>query len=175
MKMSTRGRYGLRAMLELARCFGGSPVLMGTLAEREDLSRKYLHALLTALKSAGLIRSVRGTGGGFVLARSPSQIRLSEVLHALEGSLSLVDCVADTRACAKSNQCPARRVWQELSGAIENVLDNVTLEDLISPPDATGSRFGRKDKRRSHKKRKGESSTLSRVISRSRQLKAGKR
>ena len=78
MRISTRGRYGLRAMFELARSFGGAPVLMSAVAERQDLSRKYLHALLTTLKSAGLVRSVRGAGGGFLLARPPAEIRISE-------------------------------------------------------------------------------------------------
>lgn len=132
MKVSTRGRYGLRAMLELARCHGQSPVLMSDLAERESLSRKYLHTLLTALKKAELVRSVRGTGGGFLLTRAPSEIRLSEILHALEGPLSLVDCVGDERACGKANRCTARRFWAELSGTIESSLEKVTLEDLIA-------------------------------------------
>lgn len=132
MRISTRGRYGLRAMLELAQGSGEAPVLMSTLAQRQGLSRKYLHALLTALKSAGLVHSVRGPGGGFVLARPPAQIKLSDILHAAEGPLSLVDCVADRRACHRSKRCPARRVWRDLSGAIEDVLDNVTLEDMVA-------------------------------------------
>lgn len=130
MRISTRGRYGLRAMFELARGFGKAPVLMKTVAERQDLSPKYLHALLTALKSAGLVRSVRGAGGGFVLARPPGQIRLGDILQALEGPPTLVKCVADPRACDRSKRCPARRVWRNLSQAIENALNNVTLKDL---------------------------------------------
>ena len=133
MRISTRGRYGLRALLELARRFGEAPVLMSTLAQRQGLSRKYLHALLTALKSADLVHSVRGPGGGFVLARPPAQIKLSEILHAAEGPLSLVDCVADRRACNKAKRCPARRVWRDLAGAIEGVLANITLGDLMAP------------------------------------------
>ena len=132
MKISTRGRYGLRAMLELARCHGRSPVMMSVLAERESLSRKYLHGLLTALKEAGLVRSVRGPGGGFLLAQAPSEIRLSQILLALEGPLSLVDCVADKRACGRTKSCTARRVWTELSRTIESVLEKITLEDLIA-------------------------------------------
>ena len=105
---------------------------MADLAEREGLSRKYLHTLLTGLKAAGLARSVRGAGGGFVLARDPSEINLKEILHALEGSLCLVDCVEDERACDRANGCTARGVWRELSGAIENMLDNITLADVIA-------------------------------------------
>jgi len=140
MKMSTRGRYGLRAMLELARCFGGEPVLMGTLAEREGLSRKYLHALLTGLKSAGLVHGVRGAGGGFVLTRDPAEITLAEILRALEGSLCLVDCVDDEEVCDRTDGCTARGVWQELSAAIENVVENTTLGDLIASGDGACSR-----------------------------------
>lgn len=132
MKITTRGRYGLRAMLELARCYGGPPVLMSMLARREGISRKYLHALLASLKSAGLVRSVRGAGGGFLLSRAPSEIRLNEILHAVEGPLSLVHCVSRPAACKRARTCTARRVWQDLSGSIEQVLSGVTLGDLIS-------------------------------------------
>ena len=133
MKVSTRGRYGLRAMLELAEHFGGSPVMMNTLAERQRLSRKYLHTLLTSLKAAGLVRSIRGPGGGFVLARLPGRITLSEILLAVEGPLSLVDCVAAREACDRAGRCTARRVWRDLSGVIESALDKVSLESLLGP------------------------------------------
>ena len=117
-------------MFELARCFGEAPVLMKTIAQRQRLSRKHVHALLTALKSAGLVRSVRGRHGGFFLTRPPNAIRLSEVLRAAEGPLSLVDCVADKQACDRTDHCVARRIWQDLSRAVESMLDNVTLEDM---------------------------------------------
>ena len=131
MRISTKGRYGLRAMFELAQGFGEGPLLMSTIAERQGLSRKHLHALLTTLKTAGLVQSVRGPGGGFVLARAPGQIRLSEVLHALEGPFSLVPCVTDRKSCDRVRRCAARGVWQDLSNAIEEVLDGATLQDLV--------------------------------------------
>ena len=131
MKLSTRGRYGLRAMFELAREFGKEPVLMSTVAQRQDLSRKHLHNLLTILKSAGLVRSVLGPGGGFALTRPPTQIRLGEILQALEGPLSLVNCVADRRACPKANTCAAREIWRELSAVVEDTLNDITLEDVV--------------------------------------------
>ena len=171
MRISTRGRYGLRAMLELARQFGKVPLLMSTLAQRQGLSRKYLHALLTALKSAGLVRSRRGPGGGFVLARPPAQIKLSEILHALEGPLSLVDCVADRRACNRSKRCPARRVWRDLSGAIEDMLENITLEDMTASEVKTCSRLsGERQEHRSPKT--GRNSKSSGATSRSRRTEA---
>jgi len=161
MRVSTRGRYGLRAMLELARSFGDAPVVMADLADREGLSRKYLHTLLTGLKAAGLARSVRGAGGGFVLAREPSEIKLQEVLQALEGSLCLVDCVADERACDRANGCTARGVWQELSGAIESVLDNLTLADVIATekerkPRARGADSKPRDRKSGGRRRKAD-------------------
>jgi Rrf2 family protein len=119
-------------MLALARSFGEAPVVMADLAEREGLSRKYLHALLTGLKAAGLARSVRGAGGGFVLARDPSEIKLKEIMQASEGSLCLVDCVEDQRACDRANGCSARGVWQELSGVIDSTLDSITLADVVA-------------------------------------------
>ncbi|MGB2987722.1 MAG: Rrf2 family transcriptional regulator [Phycisphaerae bacterium] len=144
MRISTKGRYGLRAMYELARGFGEGPLLMSAIAERQGLSRKHLHTLLTSLKSAGLVRSIRGPGGGFVLTKVPSEIRLSEVLRALEGPLALVHCVPDRRACDRVNRCAARNVWQKLSGAIEEVLDGVTLEDLVGREAKARSKLGGK-------------------------------
>jgi Rrf2 family protein len=132
MKITTRGRYGLRAILGLARCYGEGPVLAATLAQREGVSRKYLHALLGSLKAAGLVRSVRGAGGGFELSRAPQEVRLDEVLRAAEGPLCLVDCVARPDRCKRSSDCTARRVWQKLSREIENVLKGVSLQDLLA-------------------------------------------
>jgi Rrf2 family protein len=130
---------------------------MGTLAEREGLSRKYLHALLTGLKSAGLVHGVRGAGGGFVLTRDPAEITLAEILRALEGPLSLVDCVDDDRVCDRSEGCTARGVWQELSAAMENVAESVTLGDVIAPGSSFCSKPGAKAdgvarERRAHRK-----------------------
>jgi Rrf2 family protein len=131
MRISTKGRYGLRAMFELARCYSEGPLVMSAIAERQGLSRKHLHELLTCLTSAGLVRGIRGPGGGFVLTRLPGDIRLSEVLRALEGPLALVQCVSDRRACKRVNRCAARKVWHRLSRAIEEILDGATLEDLV--------------------------------------------
>jgi Rrf2 family protein len=164
MKMTTRGRYGLRAVLELARCYNGPPVLASTLARRERLSLKYLQSLLAAMRSAGIVRSVRGVGGGFQLARPPLEIRLGEVLRAVEGPLSLVDCVTRAGACSRSKDCTARRVWQALSGTISETLDGVTLESLVEPseiklsgPHRTGmAKENQRDKHECNKRRKNK-------------------
>lgn len=119
-------------MLELARNYGGGPVLMRTIAENQDISRKYLHALLTSLKSAGMVRSIRGSGGGYMLARAPSAIRVDEVVQVLEGSLCLTDCVADTSTCPRSGECATHELWEEMSRAMQQLLRSVTLEQLVA-------------------------------------------
>ncbi len=131
MKISTRGRYGLRAMLELAQNFEEGPVSIGTIAERQEISMKYLHTLLTALKTGGLVHSVRGAGGGYSLNRPPSDIKVSEVVRVLEGSLSPVECVNDKGLCKRADRCVAREVWIDLGVAIETLLSGLTLGDLL--------------------------------------------
>ena len=131
MKLSTRARYGLRAMLELAGNYGNGPVMMRSITERQGISRKYLHALLTTLKTSDLVRSIRGKNGGYVLSRAPSTIRLSEVYQVLEGSLKVVDCVDGNTVCDRASDCVTRGVWDEVNLAIAGVLENITLEDLV--------------------------------------------
>ncbi|MDD5305727.1 MAG: Rrf2 family transcriptional regulator [Deltaproteobacteria bacterium] len=138
MKLSTRGRYGLRAMIELAKRHGSGPVLTNTISETQGISTKYLHALLNTLRAAGLVRSIRGAKGGFVLAREPSDIDIKEIVVALEGSLGIVDCVQTPDLCGKNKDCPARRLWEEVGNAISAVLTKYTLEDLARPDACAG-------------------------------------
>jgi Rrf2 family protein len=140
MKLSTKGRYGLRALLVLAQHYKTeSPVLLSTIAEDQEISPKYLHAILTQLKLNGIVRSIRGSGGGFTLSRRPETIRISEVLKILEGSLSLVDCVDDINICHRAPSCITRRLWIHLSEMIENKLKNITLEELAGGKFETNS------------------------------------
>ena len=131
LKLSTKGRYGLRALIDLAAAHGDGPVLVRSVADNQEISSKYLHALLASLKSAGLVRSVRGSGGGYALARHPAEIKLSEVIEALEGPLTLVDCVSDAAICDRSGRCAARDIWSTLSETITDVLAGITLADLL--------------------------------------------
>jgi Rrf2 family cysteine metabolism transcriptional repressor len=131
IKLSTKGRYGLRAMVDLADHYGEGPVLVRSIAERQEISGKYLHALLASLKSAKLVRSVRGSGGGYALARAPEEIHLNEVLEALEGPFSLVDCVLDQAVCDRSCSCATRDVWTELSKTMEDTLSSISLRELL--------------------------------------------
>ena len=125
--------------MELAREFGKGPLFMEAIANRQGLSRKYLHALLTRLKAAGLVDSTRGARGGYQLARPPREIRLNEVVRALEGSLAVLDCVEDDAVCDRTVDCRAREVWTGLTGTIDDYLAGMTLEDLLRE-EAGGSR-----------------------------------
>lgn len=128
-------------MIELAQRHGDGPVLTRTLADRQGLSQKYLQNLLASLKSGGLVDSVRGPGGGFVLTRSPDQITVHEILCALEGPPSLVECVTDDEVCEKSSSCAARRFWQRLSNLLQEALKNVTLASMLDEdPDILDTR-----------------------------------
>jgi len=159
LKLSTRGRYGLRAMVRLARGHGEGPVLMSAISKREEVSRKYLHTLLTALREAGLVTSARGARGGYSLARPPGEIRVSEVLEALEGEVVLVDCLSEEGCCALEERCSVRGVWKRMNDAVVAVLDDVTLADLVrdTPMASDGECAGaRPARRRRARSRKGE-------------------
>lgn len=119
-------------MVELALHYGGGPLLMRAIAEKHGISRKYLHALLTSLKSASLVRSVRGSGGGYVLARAPAAIKISDVVRVLEGTLAPSECVEDPGVCKHSGGCVAHDLWHEVNELVEQVLGSVTLADLVT-------------------------------------------
>jgi Rrf2 family protein len=142
MKLSTKGRYGIRVMIELALRYGDGPIMMDTISNCVSVSRKYLYTLLTSLKTAGLVHAVRGAAGGFQLTRPPADISACDVVQSLEGSLSLVDCIDGGRKCERAGTCAARDLWHDTGDAIRNVLSGVSLLKLankqkakrISPP-----------------------------------------
>lgn len=131
MKLSTRGRYATRALLDIALHYKNGPVQLKDISLREGISPKYLDQILTQLKHAGVITASRGPNGGFELSKDPSEITLLEVVSAAEGSLTILDCVGEQRVCPRSSVCVARDVWIEVSKAIENVLSRVTLAQLL--------------------------------------------
>lgn len=131
MKVSTRTRYSVRAALELALHYKEGPIQLRIIAERQEISVKYLEQLMSALMSGGFVRSIRGARGGYVLGRDPGQIRLSELFHCMEGQVATTECVEDSQCCDRSADCVARKVWQTLEGAIHNTLDGFTLQDLV--------------------------------------------
>lgn len=130
MKMSTKGRYGLRVMVELASRFGHGPVLVEDIAKTQEISGKYIHVLVAGLKSAGLVCAVRGPNGGYALTRSPATITARDVVSALEGQSAPVQCVADASYCPRAGRCATRDVWCEVAAAVDGVLSNLTLEQL---------------------------------------------
>ena len=131
MKLSTRGQYGTRALLDLALHRGEWPILLKDIARRQQISLRYLEQLITPLIAGGIIRSTRGAGGGISLVKSPDEIKLSEVIQLLEGSLALVDCINSPEVCNRSESCVTRDVWNELKDAMEQVLESTTLQDLV--------------------------------------------
>jgi Rrf2 family transcriptional regulator, cysteine metabolism repressor len=132
MKISTKGCYGLRALVDLAQHQGAGPVLMQAIADRQGVSRKYLHALLSSLRAAGLVRSVRGSGGGYVLARAPGEIGVHDILQALEGNLDVSECARHPGRCERSATCANHDIWAELSRALASWLAGLTLADLVA-------------------------------------------
>ncbi|OHB68583.1 MAG: hypothetical protein A2Y77_02055 [Planctomycetes bacterium RBG_13_62_9] len=141
MKLSTRTRYGIRAIIELAQYEGQRPLQLRTIAERQDISVKYLEQLMGVLRSAGIVRSVRGSKGGYALARPPEQIKLSEVFHCLEGPVTTTECVDDEDYCRRSADCAAREVWVEVENAINHVLEAITLADMVQRARRRGSDY----------------------------------
>ena len=132
MKLSTKGRYSSRAMLDLALHYGDGPVSIREVAQRQDISNRYLENLMTALVSKGLVASSRGKGGGFTLARSPGEIKLLEVISTVEGSLAPVHCVDNPAECNRSEGCVTVEIWGKLKEALTDVLDSITLADMVS-------------------------------------------
>lgn len=132
MKLSTRTRYGIRAILELAMSGNKGPLQLKIIAQRQDISVKYLEQLMVVLKAAGFVRSIRGSKGGYMLAKAPDQIELSEVLHCLEGTVITVECVENKDYCVRAADCAARDLWVKVQNAIEDVLQSMTLQDLVN-------------------------------------------
>ncbi|MDH3558211.1 MAG: Rrf2 family transcriptional regulator [Deltaproteobacteria bacterium] len=131
MKISTRGRYGTRMMLDLAAHHDQGPTPLREIANRQDLSVKYLEQLIIPLKAAGYIRSVRGARGGYTLARKPDKISVGQIIKVLEGGLSLVDCVEDPKVCEREKNCPTRDIWLRMSERLMEELSSLTLRDVL--------------------------------------------
>ncbi len=132
MKLSTRTRYGIRAVLALAESYGKEPVQLKHIAAQQQISVKYLEQLMTMLKSTGIVSSVRGSKGGYILARPPNNITLSDCFNSLEGSVITVECVKNEDYCSRADNCSAREVWAEVDKAVRTVLQSTTLKDVIS-------------------------------------------
>lgn len=133
MKISTKGRYGLRALIDLARYSEIEPVSISSIAARQAISEGYLEQLMSLLKKAGLIKSIRGAGGGYVLAKDVSEISVGDVLRALEGSLQPVECTAFSQedSCEAAGGCVTKYVWQRINESINQTVNEISLKQLV--------------------------------------------
>lgn len=132
MKLSTKGRYGLKAMFELSLNQNEGPVSLKVIAKKQNISDQYLEQLFSALKKAGLVKSVRGAQGGYLLNRDPKDITVGDILTVLEGPVSLSDCLLDDEICENSNICVTKVVWEKIKKGIEDVIESITLQDMIN-------------------------------------------
>jgi len=119
-------------MLELASRYGEGPIELKEIANKENISLKYLEQVIIPLRAAGLIKSVRGSKGGYALAKPPSEICLNEMVEILEGPLSLIECLHDPKICHRVSTCVTREIWEEVSDAINGIFRSITLEDLVN-------------------------------------------
>lgn len=131
MKISTKGRYGLRILLDLALHNQDEPRLMKDIARSQQISEKYISRLIQPLNEAGFITSFRGAKGGLKLAKAPKEISLLEIIEAMEGRVAIVDCVFDKEFCPKSNDCSACKTWTSLNKKIRKQMAEITLKDVL--------------------------------------------
>ncbi len=132
MKISSKGRYAMHIMLDLALSNNGETIRLKDIAKRQELSEKYLEQIIAVLNKAGYVKSVRGPQGGYSLAMKPKEYTVGMILRLTEGSLSPIACLdSDVQECAKSEQCVTLRLWEQLDEAIKGVIDRITLADLV--------------------------------------------
>lgn len=133
IRVSTKGRYGTRLMVNLARHYnsGRKAIILKSVAAEEEISIRYLEQIIIPLKIYKLVKSIRGAGGGYILARKPSEITICQILEALEGSCGLVDCVDDTDFCDRVPSCAAYEIWSEASHLLKNYFQSVTLQSVL--------------------------------------------
>ncbi|HBS57801.1 MAG: Rrf2 family transcriptional regulator [Bacillota bacterium] len=134
MKISTKGRYGVTAMYELALHFGQGPLPLKMVAEKQNISEAYLEQLMGSLRRAGFVRSVRGSQGGYELTKDPGSITVGDVIRALEGPIAPVECVIDDDVdyCHRADSCITRGIWAKVRDSINKVVDSITLADLCN-------------------------------------------
>ncbi|MFA5859702.1 MAG: Rrf2 family transcriptional regulator [Elusimicrobiota bacterium] len=131
MRITTKGHYGIRAMMELAVRYNNGPVQQKDISRHQEIPYKYLERIMNLLTLSGLVRSMRGHGGGFVLSKPPEGITLFQILEATEGSLVPMECLVNSSVCARYNKCVVHDVWSEWAKASERILNRVTLKKLV--------------------------------------------
>jgi Rrf2 family protein len=133
IRLSTKGRYGTRLMLNLARHYNHAEevVILKSVSDDEEISIRYLEQIVIPLKINKLVKSIRGAGGGYILARNPSKIKISEIIQSLEGSFCLVDCIEEKDYCHRTPKCAAHEIWKEASTILRNYFQSISLQDLV--------------------------------------------
>lgn len=137
MKISTKGRYGLRIMLDLALYGANGPRAMKEISQSQQISEKYISRLIVLLHKAGLVISLRGAKGGYILAKKPEEISLLEIIEVMEGKIALVGCIDNPEFCARAESCSACMVWSGLNQNIRKQFEGITLKNLMeikNPP-----------------------------------------
>jgi len=143
MKISTKGRYALRLMLDIATYNKtGKPINIKDISKRQELSEKYLEQIISVLNKGGLVSSIRGSHGGYLLRKNPDEITVGMIFRLTEGDLAPVSCVSDdNNHCDRKNTCVTIHVYEQLNEAIKNVVDNITLEDLLNKQENTSNNY----------------------------------
>ena len=131
MKLSTKGRYGVKAMVDLAINYGEAPVSIKTISKRQNISEYYLEQLFSPLRKAKLIKSIRGAQGGYVLNKEPKDIKVSDIMYVLEGPIEIADCIEDAK-CNNVDCCATRILWRKIKDSIDSVMEGITLEDIVN-------------------------------------------
>ncbi|MEG2353210.1 MAG: Rrf2 family transcriptional regulator [Clostridium sp.] len=131
MKLSTKGRYGVKAMVELAIHYGNDPISIKVISQRQNISESYLEQLFATLRKVGLIKSIRGAQGGYVLNRKPEEITIYDIIEVLEGPIEISTCLTENY-CGNSAECPTRLLWIKIKESIDSVTRSVTLQDMIN-------------------------------------------
>ena len=130
MKLSTKGRYGVKAMVELAIHYGDSPLSIKTISQRQGISEYYLEQLFSPLRKAKLINSIRGAQGGYILGREPKDIKVSDIMYVLEGPIEIADCIEGVD-CNNIDCCATRLLWTKIKNSIDEVMEGITLQDIV--------------------------------------------
>ncbi|MDD4124669.1 MAG: RrF2 family transcriptional regulator [Eubacteriales bacterium] len=142
MLISTKGRYALRVMIDLAEHDSGEYIPLNEIAQRQDISEKYLESIISVLSKAGYLNGLRGKGGGYKLTRKPGQYTVGSILKLTEGSLAPVSCIGNKQnRCEKSAECKTLPMWEKLSGMIDDYLEGITLAELACDPQGQNNYF----------------------------------
>ncbi|WP_018589675.1 RrF2 family transcriptional regulator [Terrisporobacter glycolicus] len=131
MKLSTKGKYGLKAIFELSLHVNEGPMPLNMIASKQKIPEQYLEQIFSTLKKSKLITSVRGAQGGYLLNKAPNEVTVGDVLAILEGPVALSQCIIEEGVCENSNDCSTKLVWEKLKKGIEDVLNSITLQDMV--------------------------------------------